>query len=105
MPTSRRTTRAEAEASDGASASPITAVVNAVSATEDAIVAPVTRAELPRSSKLPTVVQFPLAVTLSFAIASVGYNLLGEVTKGDLAAVSRSQDTWVEVGVLAGWRL
>lgn len=56
-------------------------------------------------SKLPPVLQFPLAVTLSFAMASLGYSLLGEVTKGELAAVSKSQDTWGEVGVLAAWRL
>ena len=57
------------------------------------------------SSKLPSALQLPLAVTLSFAMASIGYNLLGEFSKGDLAAVSRSQDTWAEVGILAGWRL
>ena len=55
--------------------------------------------------KLPAWAQFPLAATLSFAMASLGYSLLGEVTKGELARVSRSQDTWVEVGILAGWRL
>ena len=100
MPTSRRAAKAEAEASDS---TPATAVVPA-SASEDAGV--VDRAA-PKAvaSKLPPFAQFPLAVTLSFAMASIGYNLLGEVSKGDLAAVSRSQDTWEEVGVLAGWRL
>ncbi|KAF7543991.1 hypothetical protein G7Z17_g10310 [Cylindrodendrum hubeiense] len=57
-----------------------------------------------RSSALPVAVQFPLAAVLSFSMASLGYSLLGEVTKGELAAVSRSQDTWEEVGLLAGWR-
>ncbi|KAK7428476.1 hypothetical protein QQZ08_004914 [Neonectria magnoliae] len=59
---------------------------------------------LARSSALPIAVQFPLLAVLSFCMASLGYSLLGEVTKGELAAVSRSQDTWTEVGVLAGWR-
>lgn len=58
-----------------------------------------------RRSALPPVLRFPLAATLSFAVASLGYSFLGEVTKGELATVSRSQDTWAEVGVLAGWRL
>ena len=55
--------------------------------------------------KLPVWAQFPLATTLSFAMASLGYSLLGEFTKGELASVSRSQDTWGEVAVLAGWRV
>jgi len=58
-----------------------------------------------KRSKLPPAAQFPLAALLSFAMASLGYSLLGEVTKGELASVSRSQDTWTEVSVLAGWRL
>lgn len=55
--------------------------------------------------KLPVWAQFPLLATLSFSMASMGYSLLGAVTKGELAAVSRSQDTWGEVAILAGWRL
>lgn len=58
-----------------------------------------------RRPKLPPAAQFPLAAALSFAMASLGYSLLGEMTKGELAAVSRSQDTWGEVAILAGWRL
>lgn len=58
-----------------------------------------------RRSALPPPLRFPLAATLSFAVASLGYSLLGEVTKGELAAVSKSQETWEEVAVLAGWRL
>ena len=56
-------------------------------------------------SKLPSLVQFPLAVVLSFTFASLGYSLLGTVTKGELASVSRSQDTWEEIALLAGWRM
>jgi hypothetical protein len=58
-----------------------------------------------RRSALPPLLRFPLAATLSFVVASLGYSLLGEVTKGELAAVSKSQDTWEEVAILAGWRL
>lgn len=56
-------------------------------------------------TRIPAAAQFPLAATLSFAMASLGYSLLGEVSKGELASVSRSQDTWGEVGVLAAWRM
>ncbi|KLP08039.1 uncharacterized protein LW94_3973 [Fusarium fujikuroi] len=38
-------------------------------------------------------------------MASLGYSLLGELTNGELAALSRSQDTWAEVSLLAGWRV
>ncbi|KPM37759.1 hypothetical protein AK830_g8796 [Neonectria ditissima] len=76
-----------------------------VPAAEPAESSLVARAPSPaRRSALPVAVQFPLLATLSFCLASLGYSLLGEVTKGELAAVSRSQDTWTEVGVLAGWR-
>lgn len=54
---------------------------------------------------IPQQAQFPLAVATSFAMASLGYSLLGELTGGELAAFSRSQDTWAEVLLLAGWRV
>ncbi|KAK2679916.1 hypothetical protein RAB80_005097 [Fusarium oxysporum f. sp. vasinfectum] len=54
---------------------------------------------------VPRQAQFPLAVATSFAMASLGYSLLGELTNGELAALSRSQDTWAEVSLLAGWRV
>ncbi|KAL2693799.1 hypothetical protein Neosp_000362 [[Neocosmospora] mangrovei] len=54
---------------------------------------------------IPDKAQFPLAVATSFAMASLGYSLLGELTGGQLAAISRSQDTWGEVTLLAGWRV
>ncbi|KAH7170300.1 hypothetical protein EDB81DRAFT_752833 [Dactylonectria macrodidyma] len=73
----------------------------APSATE---LSPLGRPSPARRSALPVAVQFPLVTVLSFSMASLGYSLLGEVTKGELAAVSRSQDTWEEVGLLAAWR-
>ena len=54
---------------------------------------------------VPHQAQFPIAVATSFAMASLGYSLLGELTNGELAALSRSQDTWAEVSLLAGWRV
>ncbi|CAM1505416.1 Fc.00g110530.m01.CDS01 [Cosmosporella sp. VM-42] len=68
-------------------------------------VIPTTSDALRHRSTLPAPAKFPLVVVLSFAMSSLGYSLLGEVTKGELAGVSRSQDTWVEVGVLSGWRV
>lgn len=68
----------------------------------DAMAAGATR---PRRGELPAVLKFPIATTLSFCIASLGYSLVGELSKGGLTSVSRSQDTWAEVAVLAGWRM
>ena len=103
MPTSRRAAaKAEAEASDSSVvAAPVSEAASEIAVAAKSIV----ETSAAPASKLPPGVQFPLAVTLSFALASIGYNLLGEVSKGDLAAVSRSQDTWGEVGILTGWRL
>ena len=81
------------------------AATNADVVDDAAAVVPVTREPPRRRSKIPALAKFPLAVVLSFAMSATGYNLLGEVTKGELASVSRSQDTWGEVGLLAGWRV
>lgn len=97
MPTSRRAVKAdEAEV-----------VAKAHTALDTVATAPEAAAAHTKKqrAKIPAAAQFPLAATLSFAMASLGYSLLGEVSKGELASVSRSQDTWVEVGVLAGWRM
>lgn len=97
MPISRRAASKEAA---------ITAKVHeAIDEVAEVADAQIARVEKKRRARLHPIVQFPLAATLSFATASLGYSLLGEFSKGELAAVSRSQDTWVEVGVLAGWRL
>ncbi|TDZ24251.1 hypothetical protein Cob_v003034 [Colletotrichum orbiculare MAFF 240422] len=56
-------------------------------------------------SHLPTVLQFPLVTVLSFCISSLCYSLLSEWSRGELAGISKSLDTWVEVAVLAGWRV
>jgi hypothetical protein len=54
---------------------------------------------------VPHKAKFPLAIATSFAMASLGYSLLSELTNGELAALSRTQDTWAEVSLLAGWRM
>jgi hypothetical protein len=57
------------------------------------------RAMVPRKAK------FPLAIATSFVMASLGYSLMSELTNGELAALSRTQDTWEEVALLAGFRI
>lgn len=49
--------------------------------------------------------QFPLVAAISFATASLGYSVVAELTKGELASVSRSQETQQDIGILAGWRM
>jgi hypothetical protein len=49
---------------------------------------------------VPHKAKFPLAIATSFAMASLGYSLLSELTNGELAALSRTQDTWEEVALL-----
>ncbi|GKU05933.1 hypothetical protein FLAG1_06341 [Fusarium langsethiae] len=54
---------------------------------------------------VPHKAKFPLAIATSFAMASLGYSLLSELTNAELAGLSRTQDTWEEVALLAGWRI
>lgn len=56
-------------------------------------------------SHLPTVLQFPLVTVLSFSISSLCYSFLSEWSRGELAGISKSLDTWGEVAILAGWRM
>ncbi|UNI14101.1 hypothetical protein JDV02_000771 [Purpureocillium takamizusanense] len=58
-----------------------------------------------QQGKLPVLVQFPIAAALSFALASLGYSIVGEVSKGELVSVFRAQDTWGHLAILAGWRI
>lgn len=106
MAPSLRRVAAKAEA-EAAAASDILYDPLAVAAIDDAAVSASSArpADAQVQRRLPVAAQFPLVATLSFAMASLGYSLLGEVSKGELASVSRSQDTWSEVAVLAGWRL
>ena len=99
MSTTRRAAAARADAEKSASHE------DAAAADAQPVASAANPAQARGGSKLPSCVQFPLAVVLSFAFASLGYNLLGTVTKGELASVSRSQDTWEEIARLAGWRM
>ncbi|KAJ0286496.1 hypothetical protein CBS470a_005882 [Colletotrichum nupharicola] len=56
-------------------------------------------------SHLPTALQFPLVAVLSFSISSLCYSFLSEWSRGELAGISKSLDTWGEVATLAGWRI
>ncbi|OBR14171.1 hypothetical protein CH63R_02897 [Colletotrichum higginsianum IMI 349063] len=56
-------------------------------------------------SHLPTVLQFPLVTVLSFSISSLCYSFLSEWSRGELAGISKSLDTWSDVATLAGWRI
>ncbi|GJN77294.1 hypothetical protein PLIIFM63780_000784 [Purpureocillium lilacinum] len=58
-----------------------------------------------QQGKLPVALQFPIAAALSFALASLGYSIVGEVSKGELVSVIHAQDTWGQVAILAGWRI
>ncbi|KAL7938983.1 hypothetical protein V8C35DRAFT_289803 [Trichoderma chlorosporum] len=62
-------------------------------------------AEPASAARIPTLVQFPLVTAISFATASLGYSVVAEVTKGELAGVSRSPESWEEISILAGWRV
>ncbi|EQL02712.1 hypothetical protein OCS_01566 [Ophiocordyceps sinensis CO18] len=94
MAPTKRSAKADAEARVKAHGEQVEVV--------DAMAAGATR---PCRGGLPAIVKFPIAATLSFCMASLGYSLVGELSKGELAAVSRSQDTWGEVAILAGWRI
>lgn len=54
---------------------------------------------------VPHKAKYPLAIATSFAMASLGYSLLSELTNAELAGLSRTQETWEEVALLAGWRM
>ena len=101
MPTSRRAAKAEAEASDSTPATPVAAVIKAAAVSDEAV----TREAPAPSSKLPVPAQFPLVVALSFAMANLGYVVLDEASKGQLASVSRTPETREEYSVLIAWRM
>ncbi|KAI9166686.1 hypothetical protein HJFPF1_02800 [Paramyrothecium foliicola] len=93
-PTLRRTAaKAEADADADAGAALSEALYDplAVAAADDAAASAATALTAPATlqlqRRLPVAAQFPLVSILSFAIASLGYSLLGEVSKGELAAI------------------
>ena len=102
MPSRRTAAGGKAESEANVSEAKVTAKVH--EAIEDVAEAQVARVEEQRRAALHPVLQFPLVAALSFALTSFGYGVLGAATEGELAAVSRSQDSWGEVAVLVGWR-
>ncbi|OAA38904.1 hypothetical protein NOR_06557 [Metarhizium rileyi] len=67
---------------------------------------PMTTSVVPKADpRLPLVVQFPLTVALSFALSTLGRMVISQVSQGELESLTRSQDTWEEVALLAGWRI
>ncbi|SPO00519.1 uncharacterized protein DNG_03267 [Cephalotrichum gorgonifer] len=58
-----------------------------------------------RAAKLPAPVQFPLVVILSLTVSSLGQSLLGTLTQGELAAVSKPLDTGEDIALVTGWRI
>ena len=70
-----------------------------VSATYNAIADPV------RKSQIPAALRFPLVVVSSFTLSSVLFSIVAEVTAGDLAAISKHTESWVEISGLLGWKV
>lgn len=58
-----------------------------------------------RASRLPSYVQFPLVIILSFSLSSLGYSMLNEGTRGELAAIAKVPESNYQVALLAAWRM
>ncbi|KYK60166.1 hypothetical protein DCS_01301 [Drechmeria coniospora] len=56
-------------------------------------------------AKVPSPLRFALATAMSFVIASLGYSIVSELSEGELASLSRRQDTWGELAMLVSWRI
>jgi hypothetical protein len=72
--------------------SPITATYNAI-------------ADPVRKSQIPSALRFPLVVILSFGLSSLLFSIVAEVTAGDLAAISKHTESWLEITGLLGWKI
>jgi hypothetical protein len=72
---------------------------SSVAATYNAVADPV------RKSQIPAALRFPLVVILSFTLSSVLFSIVAEVTAGDLAAISKHTESWVEIMGLLGWKV
>lgn len=70
-----------------------------VAATSNAIAEPV------RKSQISSALRFPLVVILSFTLSSLLFSIVAEVTAGDLAAISKHTESWVEITGLLGWKV
>ncbi|KUJ20958.1 uncharacterized protein LY89DRAFT_638684 [Mollisia scopiformis] len=57
-----------------------------------------------RSSKIPSLLRFPLVVVISTVLSAFLYSFTADYTAADLAGVSRRLDSWWEVGTLVAFR-
>jgi hypothetical protein len=58
-----------------------------------------------RKSQIPSALRFPLVVILSFSLSSLLFSLVAEMTAGDLAAISKHTESWVEIAGLLSWKV
>jgi len=56
-------------------------------------------------SRIPSALRFPLVVISSFTLSSLLFSIVAEVTAGDLAAISKHTESWVEITGLLGWKV
>jgi len=57
------------------------------------------------TSKLPAELRFPLVLALNLSLSALLYSFASEFTAGDLSSVSRSINTWWEIGTLVAFRV
>ncbi|KAI1374535.1 hypothetical protein F4677DRAFT_425335 [Hypoxylon crocopeplum] len=105
----RKQTRAEEEGVEATSpTTPTTPTVVTITKIEGPTVSPSKRDSPqlgPRSTKLPTLLQFPLVVVLSLSLSQLGYTLTWHYSKGPLAAHARPLSSWSDWGLIVGWRV
>jgi hypothetical protein len=56
-------------------------------------------------SRIPSALRFLLLVIFSFMLSSLLFSIVAEVTAGDLAAISKHTESWVEITGLLGWKV
>jgi hypothetical protein len=56
-------------------------------------------------SQIAAALRFPLVVILSFSLSSLLFSIVAEITAGDLAAISKHTESWVEITGLLGWKV
>jgi hypothetical protein len=105
MAPTRRAVKAEPDSPAKTRAAAVTAADNDIANPQPQETAVVKREEKQVREAVPELARFPLAVALSFALASLGYSLVNELGNRELGALNRTPDTWAEVGLLSGWRL
>lgn len=79
--------------------SPRSAPSSPASAAYHAVADPVRRSQIPPGLRLP------LVVILSFSLSSLLFSIVAQITAGDLAAISKHTESWVEITGLLGWKV